>query len=177
MKNEAKVVKEKGSLAQSEGRKAEALSWGQRKHSLCITDLNSSLQRFQKAGSNVLMIDENLQSPFICVPNTGLLWPKQKWKSQPVKSSKPVMCCPVQVELQQEEQGKTREMKREQLRMFKETLGSLDTASGHSLLKGPWSQREGSISSCVAVCAAVPLQGPVGTQCVKTQLPCQVRNT
>lgn len=60
--------------------------------------------------------------------------------------------------------------------MFKEALGSLDTASGHSLLKGPRSQREGSISSCVAVRTTVPLQGPLGAQRIKTQVPCYIRN-
>lgn len=66
-------------------------------------------------------------------------------------------------------------MKREWLMMFKEALGSLDTASGHSLLKRPRSQREGSISSCVAVHTTVPLQGPLGAQRIKTQVPCYVK--
>lgn len=36
--------------------------------------------------------------------------------------------------------------------MLKETLSSLNTASGHGLLKGPWSHREASVTSHVAVC-------------------------
>lgn len=60
--------------------------------------------------------------------------------------------------------------------MFKETPGSLNTASGHSLLRGPGSQREGSISRHVAVCTGHSSHSPPHAQYIKTQFPSHVRN-
>ena len=60
-------------------------------------------------------------------------------------------------------------MKREQLLMLKETLSSLNTASGHGLLKGPCSHREASVTSHVAVCTGRSSLSPSGVQSIKTR--------
>lgn len=60
-------------------------------------------------------------------------------------------------------------MKREQLLMLKETLSSLNTASGHGLLKGPRSHREASVTSHMAVCTGRFSLSPSGVQSIKTR--------
>ena len=53
--------------------------------------------------------------------------------------------------------------------MLKETLSSLNTASGHGLLKGPCSHREASVTSHVAVCTGRSSLSPSGVQSIKTR--------